>query len=174
MCIDIGVVKGAVQSKHAVNSTLVYFNSTPTACLSAFNHGSWLSDLFYVLSFYSLPKKNKLSGRTVTQFCTTWRRSSVHWHLDIFGILSSLSLEALRGKKEKKENKMHTIKPINSWWTNSASCLLLSFLFPVSSLMRNILSTLQQYAWTGLQNKRASTWSTDKMLIVLIWRNIDM
>lgn len=126
------------QRKHAVNSTLMYFNSTPTACLSAFNHGSWLSDLFYVCLFILF--QNNLSGRTVTQFCITWSCSSVHWHLDIFGILSSLSLEALRGKKE---NKMHTIKLRNSWWTNPASCFLL--LISVSSLMYNILSTSQQY-----------------------------
>lgn len=136
VCVDIGVVKGAVQSKPAVNSTLVYFNLTPTSCLSAFYHGSWLSDLVYVFLFILSSKKQP------------WRRSSVHWCLDIFGILSSLSLEALRGKKE---NKMHSINLRNSWWTNPASCLLLSFLFPVSSLVHNNLSTLQQYVWKGLQ-----------------------
>lgn len=57
MCVDIGVVKGSVQSNHSVNTTLVYFNSTPTAWLSAFIHGSWLSDLFYVCLFILLPPK---------------------------------------------------------------------------------------------------------------------
>lgn len=66
VCIDIGVVKGAVQSKHAVNSTLVYFNLMPAACFSAFNHRSRLSDLFYV----SLSKSN-LSDQTDSEafFC---------------------------------------------------------------------------------------------------------
>lgn len=40
MCVDIGVVKGAVESKHAVNSTLVYFKLNANCLPLSVSHGS--------------------------------------------------------------------------------------------------------------------------------------
>lgn len=142
MCVDIGVVKGSVQSNHSVNMTLVYFNSTPSAWLSAFIHGSWLSDLFFFGCLFILfPPK-----------ITTCQAEVLHSSTLTFGYLWNTFFLVLRSTEGgDKKNKMHTIKLRNYWWTNPASCLLLSF--PVSSLMHNILSAQQQCIWRGLQKK---------------------
>jgi len=60
VCIDLGVVNGAVQSKHAVNNTLVYFNWMPTACFPVLSHKPWLSDLFYVRLQVSRHRSQKI------------------------------------------------------------------------------------------------------------------
>lgn len=114
LCVDIGVFNGAVRSKHAVNSTLVYFK-LDAYCLPLSVQSQiltvWLDCCcFFFCLFVCLispkrkrkeKKKKQADGQNCyTAFTRTQRCSSVHWCLDIFGILSSLSSESLRGSNE--------------------------------------------------------------------------
>lgn len=106
MCVDIGVVKGSVQSNHSVNTTLVYFNSTPTAWLSAFIHGSWLSDLFYVCLFILFPPQKK---QPVRQKCYTALRYLEEFFCSLtFGYLWNTLVLVFRSTEgEKKEQNAY-------------------------------------------------------------------
>lgn len=144
MCVDIGVFNGAVWSKHAVNSTLVYFKldayclplSVQSQILTVWLDCCWFFLVFFFLfaclSVETLPKgkekkKKQADGQNCyTAFTLAQTCSPVHWRLDIFGILSSLSLESPRGGNMKT---MHIIKTRNYQRTNPASCLWPSFLF---------------------------------------------
>lgn len=144
----------------------------PTACFSAFNHRSWLSDLivvvFWVFVFFaclsveSLPrgkeKKKKRSWWTESLH-SLYTYSKVFFCSLTFGYLWNTFFLVFRVTEGEKMKTRHIIKLRNYRWTNPASCLVPSFLFVVSSV--NTLHSLSLTAMSeGLRYR---------ILKVLVW-----
>lgn len=162
MCVDIGVFNGAVWSKHAVNSTRVYFKlnayclplSVQSQILTVWRDcccfwGVFVVFLFFFVCLLNLSQNEKKKRKKKTKLMDgtastrAQRCSPVHWRLDMFGILSSLSLKSLR--EGKKVKTMHIIKMRNYWWTNPRF-LLVTFISVLSShlLIHCLLSASRQ------------------------------